>query len=83
MRKTRLEAGKDWEMSRFWRHMCWACALAIGLSSAMAQEDAEPVKDKPVTAQQQKMKHCNAEAKSKSLKGEERKKFMSTCLSKS
>jgi hypothetical protein len=31
-------------------------------------------------AHQQRMKACNAEAKEKSLKGEERKSFMSTCL---
>lgn len=30
--------------------------------------------------QQDKMKSCNAEAKSKALKGDERKKFMSSCL---
>ena len=32
------------------------------------------------TAQQEKMKTCNAEAKTKALKGDERNKFMSTCL---
>ena len=32
-------------------------------------------------AQQNKMKTCNKEAGEQSLKGEERKKFMSTCLS--
>ena len=31
-------------------------------------------------AQQDKMKACNAEAGSKALKGDERKKFMSDCL---
>jgi len=30
--------------------------------------------------QQEKMKSCNAEAKTKALKGAERKKFMSSCL---
>ena len=30
--------------------------------------------------QQDKMKTCNADAKAKNLKGDERKKFMSTCL---
>jgi len=30
--------------------------------------------------QQDKMKSCNADAKAKGLKGDERKKFMSTCL---
>jgi len=29
-------------MSRLWRHLCLACTLAIGLSSAMAQEDSWP-----------------------------------------
>jgi hypothetical protein len=33
------------------------------------------------TAQQEKMKACNTEAGEKKLKGDERKKFMSTCLS--
>jgi len=42
MRETRQAAGKDLDMSRFWRHMCLACTLAIGLSSAMAQEDDWP-----------------------------------------
>lgn len=31
-------------------------------------------------AQQEKMKSCNKEAKEKALKGDERKKFMSSCL---
>nr|WP_274517559.1 PsiF family protein [Pseudomonas aeruginosa] len=34
------------------------------------------------TAQQEKMKSCNADASAKSLKGDERKAFMSTCLKK-
>ncbi|SDV06147.1 PsiF family protein [Pseudomonas mucidolens] len=33
------------------------------------------------TAQQNKMTTCNAEASTKSLKGDERKAFMKTCLS--
>ncbi len=31
-------------------------------------------------SQKEKMKSCNAEAKSKKLKGDDRKKFMSSCL---
>ena len=31
-------------------------------------------------AQQEKMKSCNADAKTKALKGPERKTFMSECL---
>ncbi|MBI5437768.1 MAG: PsiF repeat-containing protein [Nitrosomonadales bacterium] len=41
-----------------------------------AAEAAAPVK------QQDKMKHCNEEAKSKALKGDERKAFMGSCLKK-
>lgn len=33
------------------------------------------------TPQQEKMKTCNADATAKNLKGDERKAFMSTCLS--
>lgn len=33
-----------------------------------------------LTPQQERMKSCNAEATQKSLKGEERKTFMSQCL---
>jgi hypothetical protein len=54
-----------------------ACALAV---PAQADTTATPAK-KPLTAQQQKMKDCNAEAKTKALKGADRKAFMKTCLS--
>jgi hypothetical protein len=33
------------------------------------------------TGQQEKMKSCNAEAAKQALKGDDRKKFMSSCLS--
>ncbi len=39
---------------------------------------AEPKADKP--SQQNRMKSCNADAKTKALKGDERKAFMSECL---
>lgn len=45
--------------------------------SAIAQDKG---KDKP-TAQQERMKTCNAQASKKDMKGEERKAFMSKCLS--
>ena len=48
-------------------------AFAVGLvSSGWAQ-------DKP-TAQQERMKSCNAQASKKDLKGDERQAFMSRCL---
>ncbi len=46
-------------------------------SDAKATADAAP---SGKAKQQDKMKSCNAEAKTKALKGDERKKFMSTCL---
>lgn len=50
-------------------------------AAGSAKTDASPVASVagPVK-QQDKMKNCNADAKSKALKGDERKKFMSTCL---
>ncbi|RCS56819.1 PsiF family protein [Parvibium lacunae] len=41
----------------------------------------QPSEAKEPTAQQQKMADCNAEAKTKALKGDDRKAFMSSCLS--
>jgi hypothetical protein len=41
---------------------------------------AKPVKSGK-TAQQEKMKACSKEAGEKQLKGDERKKFIGTCLS--
>ena len=38
--------------------------------------------DKTLTPQQQKMSACNTEAAAKSLKGDERKTFMSNCQKK-
>jgi hypothetical protein len=46
-----------------------AAALTLGGSTAFA------------TPQQDKMKSCNAEAKTKDLKGDDRKGFMKGCLS--
>ncbi len=50
--------------------------LALTLAAiALPTMAAEP------SAQQNKMKTCNADAKTKDLKGDERKAFMSSCLS--
>lgn len=50
----------------------------IALSLAVALFAAGPAL---AATQQEKMKTCNAEASKKELKGEDRKKFMSECLS--
>jgi hypothetical protein len=56
-----------------------AFALAFGSAAAFAQDAGKT--GKPLTAQQERMKSCNAEAKTKALSGEERKTFMKSCLS--
>lgn len=59
------------------KHLLSALALgmaALSVSPAFAADEA-----KAPTAQQSKMKTCNADAKD--LKGDERKAFMKTCLS--
>jgi len=48
---------------------------------AFLSECLKARKDKH-TAQQEKMKTCNADAKTKALKGAERKAFMKECLGK-
>ena len=63
------------------RAMIVVAALAF-CSGAFAA--GEPQKKEPSPAQlaqQEKMKSCNADAGKKELKGDERKKFMSECLS--
>lgn len=50
--------------------------LVTGLFLAGIQSQALAL-----TGQQNKMKTCNAEAKTKALKGDERKAFMKECLS--
>ena len=58
-----------------------ACALAGALalsSAAFAADPPKPADAKP-NPQQERMKACNAKAGDK--KGDERKKFMSDCLS--
>ena len=55
------------------RFLLAAALAAFAATGAQAQ-------DKPLTAQQERMKSCNAEAKTKGVKGDERKAFMSRCL---
>ena len=50
-------------------------ALFAGLIAVAAHAEQEGP-----TAQQQRMKDCNAQASKDKLKGDERKSYMSTCL---
>jgi hypothetical protein len=53
---------------------------AAGAPAATPATPAKPATPAASSTQQDKMKRCNADAKAKELKGDERKKFMSTCL---
>ncbi len=54
-------------------------AAALCASSAFAQDKkAEPKKE--MTEQQKRMGDCNKQAADKGVKGDDRNKFMSTCM---
>ncbi|HWU67981.1 MAG TPA: PsiF family protein [Stenotrophobium sp.] len=57
-----------------------AAAESAAPAAAAAPAPAEAKTDKRA-AQKEKMKTCNADAKTKGLKGADRKAFMKTCLS--
>jgi hypothetical protein len=59
-----------------------ALSLAIAAPALAAEGTTASAPEKPRTAQQQKMKDCNQQAKAQSLKGAARKSFMSSCLKK-
>lgn len=61
---------------RMIQSMTAAMVVAVGMVSiAQADSAAAP------NSQQSKMTSCNADAKAKSLTGDDRKSFMKTCLS--
>jgi uncharacterized protein HemX len=53
--------------------------VVIALASALLVAGSAWSQDKQ-TAQQERMKSCNAQASKKEMKGDERKAFMSKCL---
>ena len=55
-------------------------AASLAFSFAAQAADASAPAKKELTPQQQKMKTCNADAKTKALKGDARKAFMKECL---
>ena len=57
-------------------------AVVVAACAAVPAYAADAPAAKPLGAQQQKMKDCNADAKTKALAGADRKAFMKTCLSK-
>ena len=62
---------------------CAVVSLLPAFPAFAAEGTPKPVAAKAAPAgqtQQDKLRRCNATAKEKSLKGEERKAFMSACL---
>lgn len=57
-----------------------ALAVAFAFAGSAAQAEELGKSGKPLTAQQLRMKNCNAEARTQELKGDQRKTFMSSCL---
>ena len=55
-------------------------ALSFVTCGALAADKEKKAPSPAQQAQQEKMKSCNAEAKTKALKGPERKTFMGECL---
>jgi len=69
------------------RALTWLPALgamlAVMVGGIAAAQTAAPAASPHLNSQQEKMKTCNADAKTKALKGDERKAFMKSCLSSS
>jgi psiF repeat len=65
------------------RKISWALALVLvaALFVPAIAQDTTKQPSPAQAAQQQKMKDCNAQAKTKGLTGDDRQKFMSQCLS--
>lgn len=59
-----------------------AAVFAVATFTAAASPAETDAAPKKLTAQQEKMKSCNMDAKKKALKGAERKAFMKSCLKK-
>jgi len=58
-----------------------SASSAAAAPAAAGAAAAAPMPAKKMDSQQEKMKACNSDAKTKALKGDDRKSFMKTCLS--
>ena len=80
MKDCNAQAGdkKGDERKAFMRTCLKDSGTAAAMTAGSAPAGATAAK--PTTAQQEKMKSCNNEARDKHLAGAQRKTFMSTCL---
>jgi hypothetical protein len=74
--KTKALTGAD---RKTFMKTCLSGSSAAAAAAAPAADAGAAVSSAKAT-QQQKMKDCNAQATAKTLKGADRKTFMSTCL---
>jgi hypothetical protein len=72
---------KELFMKRLFRTLCLGLVLSVGVAHAADGDTPKKEPSPAQKAQREKMKTCNAEAKEKALKGDERKAFMKECLS--
>jgi len=61
--------------------LCATAAMAETGSNAVTATPPASTQSKPLTAQQQRMQTCSADASTQHLKGAERKSYMKACLS--
>jgi hypothetical protein len=61
--------------------LCAANAFAATTPAGVTASPPTSAQVKPLTAQQERMKGCNADATSQHLKGTDRKAYMQNCLS--
>lgn len=65
------------------RKLALAVCLMFACTPFALAQDKKEAKKEPTAAQkaqQERMKACNKQASDKQIKGDDRKKFMSTCL---
>lgn len=72
------DAGLKGDERKAFMKKCLSKGYTLKANGASAAAPAEPAA--AASTQQDRMKSCNADAKGKGLKGEERKTFMSSCL---
>ncbi len=86
MKGCNIEAkGMKGDERRAFMSKCLKKDYTLKSAAAAAKPEVKPEAPAAATAaapvkQQDKMKSCNADAKAKALKGEERKAFMKSCL---
>jgi hypothetical protein len=85
MKGCNIEAkGMKGDERKAFMSKCLKKDYVLKSAAAPAKAEAKPAASAAAPAakptQQDRMKSCNADAKAKALKGDERKKFMSSCL---